>query len=144
MQCEADFLYIQFEKVAWKGETASVCTVGMQCEADFLYIQQGGRTGDARSGPGMTHLRTLYRSTNAQAEALNTKIKAFRAQLAYRSRYFLLKAWPMAQQRAATTMPLMEAKPQWTRLATMAPATTPMMADQSTAFSATSLPRLQK
>ena len=38
-------------------------------------------TGDARSGPGMTHLRTLYRPTNAQAEALNTKIKAFRAQL---------------------------------------------------------------
>ena len=43
MRYKADFLYIQFEKVTWKGERTSVCTVGMQCEAVFLYIQQGKR-----------------------------------------------------------------------------------------------------
>ena len=36
----------------------SVCTVGTHCRAVLLYIQQGGRTGDDRPGPGMTHLRT--------------------------------------------------------------------------------------
>ena len=54
MQCNGDFLYIQFMKVAWEGEMASVRTVRMHSKAVFLYIQQGGGERDARSGPGMT------------------------------------------------------------------------------------------
>ena len=50
----------------------SVAQVRWFCEPGTLLRQ----TGDT-----ITFDRRRYRSTNAQAEALNTKIKAFRAQL---------------------------------------------------------------
>lgn len=64
---------------------------------------------------------------------------------AIRVSYFRFRiSWPRPQMTAATTMPLMDAKPQCTRFATTAPAMTPMTALQSTTGTLTSFPRLQK
>ena len=97
----------------------------------------------------LVHQKGQFRVREMQNEGLVHQKGRFRVRKEekrgrQRDYLFFWINWPMPQHRAATAMPLMEAKPQCTRLATMAPATTPTMALQSTTFSWKSFPLLNK